>query len=266
MFYRLVQKRDCFAKHQPSVAGFGWLQPMQKLSLNLAPFLLLNPVRRGAQVKIYEHLTNIAYVLQTYSLVFVSWFSMSSWSVHCSSPFLLSFLCVLSHFLPFWRASKIQFKKKHIKLRVTEGESFTLHVPDALKFIHFVNIEVNSEPCNLSACSGRKSWSRWMSVEIRVVPSKVFWERGVFQYLSWLREIKWSHGRQYKLLWLITCGFCFHADGIHSRAASDSGIVGSVNRVNWQIWDGKEDSSQFYCESIHFSPIWSVAVAPAAAS
>ena len=37
-----AEKRNCFAKHQPGVAGCGWLQ--QKLSLNLAPFLLLNPV------------------------------------------------------------------------------------------------------------------------------------------------------------------------------------------------------------------------------
>ena len=27
-----------------------------------------------------------------------------------------------------------------------------------------------------------------------------------------------------------------------------------MNRVNWQICDGKEDPSLFYSESIHFSP------------
>ena len=38
-----------------------------------------------------------------------------------------------------------------------------------------------------------------------------------------------------------------------SRAASESGIGDSVIRVNWQIEDGKEDSSLFSCESILFS-------------
>ena len=37
------------------------------------------------------------------------------------------------------------------------------------------------------------------------------------------------------------------------RAASESGIGDSVIRVNWQIEDGKEDSSLFSCESILFS-------------
>ena len=45
---RCAEKRDCFAKHQPGVAGCGrlWLAAgRQKLSRNLAPFLLLNPVQ-----------------------------------------------------------------------------------------------------------------------------------------------------------------------------------------------------------------------------
>ena len=41
-----AEKKDCFAKHQPGVAGSGWLQPGRNFSLNLAPFLLLNPVDR----------------------------------------------------------------------------------------------------------------------------------------------------------------------------------------------------------------------------
>ena len=40
-----AEKRDCFAKHQPW-RGRLWLAAAgQKFSLNLAPFLLLNPVR-----------------------------------------------------------------------------------------------------------------------------------------------------------------------------------------------------------------------------
>ena len=40
-----AEKRNCFAKHQPSWRGRLWLAAAgQKLSLNLAPFLLLNPV------------------------------------------------------------------------------------------------------------------------------------------------------------------------------------------------------------------------------
>ena len=38
-----AEKKNCFGKQQPGVAGCGWLQ-RQILSLNLAPFLLLNPV------------------------------------------------------------------------------------------------------------------------------------------------------------------------------------------------------------------------------
>ena len=57
---------------------------------------------------------------------------------------------------------------------------------------------------------------------------------------------------------LASTGFLEHLT-MPSRAPFDSGIGGLVNRVNWQIWDGKEDSSLFYRESIHFSPIWSVA-------
>ena len=41
-----AEKRDCFAKHQPGVAGCGWLQPGRNFSLNLAPFILLNPVEQ----------------------------------------------------------------------------------------------------------------------------------------------------------------------------------------------------------------------------
>ena len=37
-----------------------------------------------------------------------------------------------------------------------------------------------------------------------------------------------------------------------TRAASDSGIGGSVNRVNWLIQEKKEDSSLNRGDSIHF--------------
>ena len=49
---------------------------------------------------------------------------------------------------------------------------------------------------------------------------------------------------------------CLLASNTFIRAAYNSGIVGSMNRVNWQIWDGKEDSSLFYGESILFTPPW----------
>ena len=39
-----AEKKDCFVKHKPGVAGWWLAAAGQKLSLNLAPFLLLNPV------------------------------------------------------------------------------------------------------------------------------------------------------------------------------------------------------------------------------
>ena len=41
-----AEKRHCFAKHLPGVAGCGWLQPGRNC-LNLVPFLLLNLVQGG---------------------------------------------------------------------------------------------------------------------------------------------------------------------------------------------------------------------------
>ena len=41
-----AEKSDCFVKHQPGVAGCGWLHAVgQKLSLNLAPFEMISFAR-----------------------------------------------------------------------------------------------------------------------------------------------------------------------------------------------------------------------------
>ena len=49
-----AEKRDCFAKHQPGMVGCGWLQAGRNF-LNLAPFLLLNPVCRLSRNKYHIH-------------------------------------------------------------------------------------------------------------------------------------------------------------------------------------------------------------------
>ena len=69
----LYRKSDCFAKHQPGVAGCGWLKPGRNvLSLNLAPFLLFNPVGKMYPISIGGGLFSkviINYVLKSILMI-----------------------------------------------------------------------------------------------------------------------------------------------------------------------------------------------------